>query len=108
MVWLTGLSGSGKSTIANHIDFKLHELKVASFLLDGDNVRHGLNASPERLESEYGSEFANRFGLSFAANDRSMTVSMHSLQGRGWSTLRVGSAQPRVNHHIGSAQLLDR
>jgi len=74
VVWLTGLSGSGKSTIANHIDFKLHELKVASFLLDGDNVRHGLNASPERLESEYGSEFANRFGLSFAANDRSENI----------------------------------
>jgi bifunctional enzyme CysN/CysC len=43
VVWLTGLSGSGKSTIANLVEKKLHELGRHSFLLDGDNVRHGLN-----------------------------------------------------------------
>ena len=43
VVWLTGLSGSGKSTIANIVEAKLHALGVHTYLLDGDNVRHGLN-----------------------------------------------------------------
>lgn len=43
VVWLTGLSGAGKSTIANLVDKKLHALGRHSYLLDGDNVRHGLN-----------------------------------------------------------------
>ncbi len=42
-LWFTGLSGSGKSTIANLVDKKLHSLKRHTYLLDGDNVRHGLN-----------------------------------------------------------------
>jgi bifunctional enzyme CysN/CysC len=43
VVWFTGLSGSGKSTIANIVESKLHTLGVGTYLLDGDNVRHGLN-----------------------------------------------------------------
>ena len=43
MTVITGLSGSGKSTIANLVDKRLHALGYHSFLLDGDNVRHGLN-----------------------------------------------------------------
>lgn len=43
VVWFTGLSGSGKSTIANIVEKKLHALGKHSFLLDGDNLRHGLN-----------------------------------------------------------------
>ncbi|GAA3998246.1 adenylyl-sulfate kinase [Sphingomonas humi] len=43
VVWLTGLSGAGKSTIANLLEKKLHAAGRHSFLLDGDNVRHGLN-----------------------------------------------------------------
>ncbi len=43
VVWLTGLSGSGKSTIANVLESKLHAAGVRTYLLDGDNVRHGLN-----------------------------------------------------------------
>lgn len=43
MLWFTGLSGSGKSTIANLVEKKLYALGKHSFLLDGDNVRHGLN-----------------------------------------------------------------
>lgn len=42
-IWLTGLSGSGKSTVANALDATLHANGVKTFLLDGDNVRHGLN-----------------------------------------------------------------
>ncbi|MCB1344876.1 MAG: sulfate adenylyltransferase subunit CysN [Rhodobacteraceae bacterium] len=43
VVWLTGLSGSGKSTIANALERKLARMNRHTFLLDGDNVRHGLN-----------------------------------------------------------------
>jgi bifunctional enzyme CysN/CysC len=42
-IWLTGLSGSGKSTIANLLEKRLHEEGRHTYLLDGDNVRHGLN-----------------------------------------------------------------
>lgn len=42
-VWFTGLSGSGKSTIANLVDKRLHAMGKHAFVLDGDNVRHGLN-----------------------------------------------------------------
>ena len=42
-VWFTGLSASGKSTIANLVEKRLHALGVHTYLLDGDNVRHGLN-----------------------------------------------------------------
>lgn len=41
--WFTGLSGSGKSTIANRVAKSLHELGVQTYVLDGDNIRHGLN-----------------------------------------------------------------
>jgi bifunctional enzyme CysN/CysC len=43
VLWFTGLSGSGKSTIANIVEAKLHSQGVRTYLLDGDNVRHGLN-----------------------------------------------------------------
>ncbi|KHS43466.1 MULTISPECIES: sulfate adenylyltransferase subunit CysN [Novosphingobium] len=43
VLWFTGLSGSGKSTIANMVEKRLHALGKHTFLLDGDNVRHGLN-----------------------------------------------------------------
>ena len=43
VVWMTGLSGAGKSSIANAVEKKLFELNRHTFLLDGDNVRHGLN-----------------------------------------------------------------
>ncbi|WP_136162645.1 sulfate adenylyltransferase subunit CysN [Sphingomonas flavalba] len=43
VLWLTGLSGAGKSTIANLVDRKLTRMNRHAFLLDGDNVRHGLN-----------------------------------------------------------------
>lgn len=43
VVWLTGLSGSGKSTLANALDQRLYQSHMRSYVLDGDNVRHGLN-----------------------------------------------------------------
>lgn len=43
VLWFTGLSGSGKSTIANALEKRLHDQGIRTYLLDGDNVRHGLN-----------------------------------------------------------------
>ena len=43
VLWFTGLSGSGKSTLANEVDRQLYSLGVRSYVLDGDNIRHGLN-----------------------------------------------------------------
>jgi adenylylsulfate kinase len=43
VLWFTGLSACGKSTIANTVDHLLHSRGVHSFVLDGDNIRHGLN-----------------------------------------------------------------
>src|SRR5690606_6185147 len=43
VIWLTGLSGSGKSSIANALDLHLFQQGCRTYLLDGDNVRHGLN-----------------------------------------------------------------
>lgn len=42
VLWFTGLSGSGKSTVAGALEQALHRLGVSTYLLDGDNVRHGL------------------------------------------------------------------
>jgi adenylylsulfate kinase len=43
VIWFTGLSGSGKSTVANAVDLMLHQLHAKTYVLDGDNIRHGLN-----------------------------------------------------------------
>jgi adenylylsulfate kinase len=74
VVWFTGLSGSGKSTIANLVDAKLHKLGVHTCLLDGDNVRHGLNAGPAMLAPQFGEAFARRFGLGFSPEDRAENI----------------------------------
>lgn len=67
VLWFTGLSGSGKSTVANEVSYRLHQMGKFSYILDGDNVRHGLNKdlgfSPEdRTENiRRISEVANLF-----------------------------------------------
>ncbi len=57
VVWLTGLSGSGKSTLAMGLDFQLHRRGISSYILDGDNLRHGLCSN-----------------LGFSAEDRSENI----------------------------------
>ena len=42
LIWFTGLSGSGKSTIANNLQVILHEIGIHTYVLDGDNVRKGI------------------------------------------------------------------
>ncbi|GGI97889.1 putative adenylyl-sulfate kinase [Alicyclobacillus cellulosilyticus] len=42
-LWLTGMSGAGKSTLANAVEYRLYEMGVRTYLLDGDNIRHGLS-----------------------------------------------------------------
>jgi adenylylsulfate kinase len=74
VVWFTGLSGSGKSTVANAVDAILSQRGVHTFLLDGDNIRHGLCAGPNLLSEEHGPEFAQRFGLGFGPLDREENI----------------------------------
>ncbi len=57
ILWFTGLSGSGKSTIANAVESKLYEMGKHTYLLDGDNIRMGLNA-----------------GLGFSEEDRAENI----------------------------------
>ena len=57
VLWFTGLSASGKSTVANTVDHKLHSLGKRSFVLDGDNIRMGLNKN-----------------LAFSAEDRAENI----------------------------------
>jgi bifunctional enzyme CysN/CysC len=78
VVWLTGLSGAGKSTIANLLEKKLHAAGRHSFLLDGDNVRHGLNPRPGLHRRRPGREYppGRRGG---AADDGRRTDRDHRL-----------------------------
>ena len=73
VVWFTGLSGCGKSTVANALDARLFDLGIRSFVLDGDNIRHGLNASPAML-MDFGEQYARRFGLAFSEQDRQENI----------------------------------
>lgn len=69
LLWFTGLSASGKSTVANEVTNRLHQMGKLTYVLDGDNIRHGLNKnlgfSPEDREenirriSEVGNLFAD-------------------------------------------------
>jgi adenylylsulfate kinase len=67
VIWCTGLSGSGKSTVANEVAYKLHSMGKLAYVLDGDNIRHGLNKdlgfSPEDRNENIRriSEVANLF-----------------------------------------------
>jgi adenylylsulfate kinase len=74
VIWFTGLSGSGKSTVANTLDHMFHHAGLQSVVLDGDNVRHGLNAGPGMLSDAHGEEFSKRFGLGFSAIDREENI----------------------------------
>ncbi len=57
ILWYTGLSGAGKSTLANKVEEKLFERGIHTYVLDGDNIRHGLNK-----------------GLGFSAEDRKENI----------------------------------
>lgn len=74
VIWFTGLSGSGKSTLANVLDHLLSQRGARTAVLDGDNVRHALNAGPGMLRATHGDEFAERFGLGFTAIDREENI----------------------------------
>ena len=75
-LWLTGLSGSGKSTLAVALEQVLIQRGHAAYVLDGDNVRFGLNAGPKILMETrgYSEAAARRFGLGFSAEDREENI----------------------------------
>lgn len=75
-LWFTGLSGSGKSTIAVALEQVLIQRGHATYVLDGDNVRFGLNAGPKILMDTRGHSetSAKRFGLGFSAEDREENI----------------------------------
>jgi adenylylsulfate kinase len=75
-LWFTGLSGSGKSTLAVALEQVLTRRGHAAYVLDGDNVRFGLNASPKILRETrgYSDAAADRFGLAFSAEDREENI----------------------------------
>jgi adenylylsulfate kinase len=72
VLWFTGLSACGKSTIANTVDHILHSLGRHTYLLDGDNIRFGLNKDPKSLKEKcgYSDAAGARFGVGFSAEDR--------------------------------------
>jgi adenylylsulfate kinase len=72
VLWFTGLSACGKSTIANTVDHILHSQGRHTYLLDGDNIRFGLNKDPKSLKEKagYADAAAARFGVGFSAEDR--------------------------------------
>lgn len=75
-IWFTGLSGSGKSTLAMAVENALIRSGHAAYVLDGDNIRFGLNAGPKILMETRGTDEANakRFGLGFSSADREENI----------------------------------
>jgi adenylylsulfate kinase len=75
-LWFTGLSGSGKSTVAVALEQVLVNNGHAAYVLDGDNIRFGLNAGPKILMETRGNSeaTAKRFGLGFSAEDREENI----------------------------------
>ncbi len=75
-LWFTGLSGSGKSTLAVALEQVLVNNGHAAYVLDGDNIRFGLNAGPKILMETRGNAEASakRFGLGFSAEDREENI----------------------------------
>ena len=75
-LWFTGLSGSGKSTLAVAVEQVLIQRGHPAYVLDGDNVRFGLNAGAKILMDtrNYPEEQAKRFGLGFSAADREENI----------------------------------
>lgn len=68
VVWFTGLSGSGKSTIAVELEKMLNDAKKAVYLLDGDNIRHGINSDLEFTDKDR-DENIRRIGPCFATQE---------------------------------------
>ena len=75
-LWFTGLSGSGKSTLAVALEQVLIQRGHPAYVLDGDNIRLGMNAGPKILMDTrgYGDEQAKRFGIGFSAVDREENI----------------------------------
>ena len=87
-VWLTGLSGSGKSTIAVELERRLLELGRPAYLLDGDNIRHGLNGD-----------------LGFSASDRDENVRRVAHVARLFADAGVVAVVPLISPYRAARRL---
>ncbi len=65
-LWMTGLSGSGKSTLANALEQDLNKKGKHTYILDGDNLRHGLNSDLDFSEADGGCRTNSDCGFDFA------------------------------------------
>ena len=76
VLWFTGLSGSGKSTLAVAVEAVLIARGHPAYVLDGDNIRFGLNSGAKILMDDrgYSEDSAKRFGLGFSADDRTENI----------------------------------
>ena len=117
VIWFTGLSGSGKSTVANALDHKLYEHGIHSAVLDGDNVRHSLNAGLGMLKETHGQDFAERFGLGFSAIDREENIRRIGAVGQLFSQAGVIALtafispyridRDRVRNNLGAGEFIE-
>lgn len=110
VIWLTGLSGCGKSTIANELEFQLFQRGAATILLDGDNVRHGLCAPPQSLAQRHDQAFADRFGLGFGAQDREENIRRIAAVGElfvssGMIAITAFVSPYRADRHLARQQI---
>src|SRR4028119_1124697 len=112
-VWMTGLSGSGKSTLANALDDALWQRGIRSYVLDGDNIRHGLNKdlgfSPEartenirrigevaRLFTDAGIINTTAFISPYREDrDRARSIQKEGDSGGGYVRASVGECEKR-------------
>lgn len=100
VVWLTGLSGSGKSTIATRLERRLFQKGYQTFVLDGDNVRHGLNANLS-FSPEDRAENIRRVGEVAALFARSGLVAIASfISPYSSDRKRAREASPQAFHEV--------
>jgi bifunctional enzyme CysN/CysC len=92
IIWLTGLSGSGKSTIANALEKRLFAAGVRTYLLDGDNLRHGLN-------QDLGFTPADRDQRSERSLCESSSRQDHELHGNRCALRGASRSGPTYRHH---------
>lgn len=101
-IWLTGLSGSGKSTIAYEVESRLIEIGRAAYVLDGDNLRHGIN-SDLGFSAEDRGENVRRVGeIALLMADAGLVTLVPVI-----SPYRIDRAKARARHELAGVRFLE-